>query len=83
MIGVMFWIDIFQEGKVEQVFEVENAFIDIAYQRDYKVYLQAQNFERKVDFSRYYGKDVCQEFLKQKNKVDPDHRINRGVFFDR
>lgn len=83
MIGVMSKLNVSQKENVSRIFEVERAFIEMADKRKYRLYLQAENFGRNIDFQRYYGIDVFTQFLSYKNELDPLHRINRHVFFDR
>ncbi len=82
MIGVMSWVNMSESENIQKVFRAEQAFLDIAEKNNYRVYVQTQNFEKKLDFSQYYGPEICDQFLQYKNRLDPTHRINRNVFFD-
>lgn len=81
VIGVMSKLEVTKTGAISDILKVENSFIELAEKGGYKLYLQAENFGKRVDFERYYGSTIYQQFLKIKERFDPQHRINRGVFF--
>lgn len=83
MIGVMSRLKVGRAGSIASIFDVERQFIDMAFKRKYRLYLQAENFGRNIDFRAYYGESIYHQFLQHKNELDPEHRINRHVFFDR
>lgn len=81
VIGIMARLDLSETGAIEQILKVENEFIDLVKKGNYRLYLQAENFGRNVDFESYYGTTTYQQFLKIKTQFDSGHRINRNVFF--
>lgn len=81
VIGIMARLNVIKTDAIEQIFNIENEFIELAKRGNYRLYLQAENFGQNIDFEEYYGTKIHQQFLKIKEQFDPNHRINRNVFF--
>jgi len=81
VVGIMSSLYVNKQENIDRILAVENEFIELALHGGYRLYLQAENFGKNIDFRQYYGEDIYSQFLKFKNKLDPNHRINRNVFF--
>ena len=56
----------------QSVLQIEKNFIDLAVKNQYKLYLQAENIGRNVDFPAYYGEEIYNSFRQLKDQFDPD-----------
>jgi FAD binding domain-containing protein len=65
----------------EKIFEVEKEFVEIALRQNFTLYPQAENLGLRVDFQHYYNKEIYNKFENFKESFDPEHLLNRGVFF--
>jgi FAD/FMN-containing dehydrogenase len=65
----------------ERVFALERDFVSIALRNGYRLYPQAENIGRGVDYAAYYGAATFATFQQLKERFDPDGIINPGVVF--
>jgi FAD/FMN-containing dehydrogenase len=66
----------------ERILKIEGEFIDIARRHELRLYPQAENIGRTLDYSEYFGPEIFSSFARLKEKFDPRHLINPGVVFD-
>lgn len=66
----------------ERILEIEGEFIDIARRHDLRLYPQAENIGRTLDYAEYFGGELFVAFERLKQQFDPYHLINPGVVFD-
>ena len=81
VIGVMSRLEVKQKKSISRILAIEKEFVELANRRNYGLYLQAENIGCNIDFQEYYGRTLYSKFLKIKEKFDPEHRVNHGVFF--
>ena len=65
----------------ERIFALERDFIDIAGQHGFRLYPQAENIGRGVDYAAYYDHATYDTFQQLKRRFDPDGIMNPGVVF--
>ena len=81
VIGIMCVLPTGDASNNERILQIEKDFIALAVKNRYKLYLQAENIGRNVDFLTYYGEETYNSFRKLKNQFDPDRLLNRDVVF--
>jgi FAD/FMN-containing dehydrogenase len=59
----------------------EQDFVATALQEGWRLYAQAENLTRSVDFANYYGPDCMAAFRAVKDRYDPESRFNPGEVF--
>jgi FAD/FMN-containing dehydrogenase len=65
----------------DRIFALERDFIDIARRRGFRLYPQAENIGRGVDYATYYDASTYTTFRRLKAQFDPDGIINPDVVF--
>jgi FAD/FMN-containing dehydrogenase len=65
----------------ERIFALEKDFVGIALGNGYRLYPQAENIGRGIDYASYYGAATYAKFQQLKQRFDPDGIINPGVVF--
>ena len=80
VMGVMSFLDV--PSDKEGILQIEKDFIELAETGGFKLYLQAENIGRNVDYRRYYGDTIYNQFQALKNRFDPNGLINRSLIFD-
>ncbi len=81
VIGVMSFLQTGNSRDNERTINVERDFIDMALNRGYRLYLQAENIGRNVNYETYYGPEIYAGFRTIKHNYDPEGLFNRGVVF--
>jgi len=81
VMGVMSFIEIDHQDDNSDILKLEADFIALAKKNNFKLYLQAENIGRNIDYQEYYGKTVYQYFKDLKERFDPLHLINAGNIF--
>lgn len=81
VIGVMSRLPSGDEESNRRLLALEREFIRLAVDGGYRLYLQAENFGRQIDFRSYYGEAVFEEFRRWKESCDPAGIFNRGIVF--
>ncbi len=83
VIGVMCVLSTGNATSNQSVLQIEKNFIDLAVKNRYKLYLQAENIGRNVDFPAYYGEEIYNSFRQLKDQFDPDRLLNQDVIFSK
>lgn len=65
----------------DRILALERDFVGIAERRGFRLYPQAENIGRGVDYAAYYDPATYQRFYELKRRFDPDGLINPGVVF--
>jgi hypothetical protein len=65
----------------DRLLDAERGFLATARRQGLRLYPQAENIGRRLDYEAYYGRDVFDAFARLKARFDPDHVINPGVVF--
>jgi FAD/FMN-containing dehydrogenase len=65
----------------ERILALERDFVSIALGKGYRLYPQAENIGRGIDYAAYYGPAIYATFHQLKQRFDPDGIINPGVVF--
>jgi hypothetical protein len=81
VMGVMSLINIHHQDNNDVILKIETDFIDIATRNDFKLYSQAENIGRNVDYKNYYSDVIYNRFKTLKIDFDPSRIINPGVVF--
>ena len=81
VMGVMSHMDVGSPSAREEILDVERDFINMAKVNGLKLYLQAENIGRNIDYRDYYGNEIFNEFSRLKNMFDPAGLLNRDVIF--
>jgi FAD/FMN-containing dehydrogenase len=81
VIGVMSRLPSGDEESNRRLLALEREFIQLAVAGGYRLYLQAENFGRQIDFRTYYGDAVFGEFQRWKAECDPTGILNPGIVF--
>jgi len=80
VMGIMTFLDVATDN--DSILDIEKDFIALAEAGDFKLYLQAENIGRNVDYRQYYGDEVFEQFKTLKQRFDPKGLINSGLVFD-
>jgi|GEM_PF-1474201 len=83
LIGVMTTLPVGLEHFDTKIFSIEKDFTEIALRNDFKLYPQAENAGRGIDYTTYYSRKTYAKFEQLKRKYDPDGLLNPGLFFNR
>lgn len=81
VMGVMSLLPSGDEESNRRLLALERDFIRLATAGGYRLYLQAENFGRQIDFRRYYGDAIFGEFQRNKHECDPAGIFNPGIVF--
>ena len=65
----------------ERILELERDFAGISLENGYRLYPQAENIGRGIDYASYYGASTYAAFQQLKQRFDPDGIVNPGVIF--
>jgi FAD/FMN-containing dehydrogenase len=65
----------------ERVLALEADFMSIARRHDFRLYPQAENIGRGLDYAAYYDAATFEHFQQLKRRFDPDGLMNPGVVF--
>lgn len=65
----------------EKILELERDFAGIAFKNGYRLYPQAENIGRGIDYASYYDRSTYAAFQQLKQRFDPDGIVNPGVVF--
>lgn len=65
----------------DRILALERDFVGIALGNGYRLYPQAENIGRGIDYAAYYGAATFATFQQLKQRFDPDGLINPGVVF--
>jgi hypothetical protein len=65
----------------DRILELERDFVAIATRNRYRLYPQAENIGRGLDYSAYYDAATYARFRQLKERFDPHGIINPGVVF--
>jgi FAD/FMN-containing dehydrogenase len=65
----------------DRIMALEQDFVGIAIGNGYRLYPQAENIGRGIDYSSYYDATTWARFRQLKHRFDPDGIINPGVVF--
>ena len=83
VVGIMSFLKINQLDKNEAILAIEANFIELAIENNFKLYLQAENIGRNINYREYYGDLVFDRFEELKHEFDPKYMINPGFIFPR
>ncbi len=65
----------------ERILALEQDFVGIALKNGYRLYPQAENIGRGIDYASYYDAPTYARFRQLKHRYDPDGIVNPGVVF--
>lgn len=65
----------------DRILALERDFIGIADRCGYRLYPQAENIGRGIDYTAYYGRETYSAFAAFKQRMDPAGILNPGVVF--
>jgi hypothetical protein len=65
----------------DRILALEQDFVGIALRNEYRLYPQAENIGRGLDYAQYYDAATFATFQRLKRRFDPDGIINPGVVF--
>jgi FAD/FMN-containing dehydrogenase len=68
-------------GADNRILDLERDFVGLALGNGYRLYPQAENIGRGIDYAAYYGAATFATFQHLKRRFDPDGIINPGVVF--
>lgn len=81
VMGVMSFLTVSHHEDNVAILDIETDFIDLAIRNGFKLYLQAENIGRSINYKDYYSDPVFERFEQLKLEFDPNHLINPGVVF--
>jgi hypothetical protein len=81
VMGIMSFLDIDSNSSNSSILEIEADFISLAIKNNFKLYLQAENIGRTINYKHYYGDAVFERFQQLKDEFDPLRLINPGTIF--
>ncbi len=65
----------------DRILDLERDFVGIAMRNGYRLYPQAENIGRAIDYAAYYDAGTYGRFRELKQRFDPDGIITPGVVF--
>ena len=81
VMGVMSLIDQALIAERSVILEIEKDFIQLAKSNGLRLYLQAENIGRNIDYQAYYGEHTFGQFQTLKQRYDPQGLCNSGIVF--
>jgi FAD/FMN-containing dehydrogenase len=82
LLGVMTMVDgVGTPRGDERILALEHEFVAAAHRHGFRLYPQAENIGRTLDYESYYGAETYSAFARLKHRFDPDGIVNPGVVF--
>ena len=81
VLGVMSFFNYSSYSSQPTILDIERDFIKLATDNNFRLYLQAENIGRNVNYEEYYGSEVFSQFRSLKECLDPEYLINPGIVF--